>query len=267
LPTPDSATASPSSAPPAGTPSAVPGLEIDSLPRVELADVHATAVCDPQGPAAPGAGEPLIWCSDGLALAVAVVRTATPDPVTRLYLRRPRCASTGCTRGELSTARVFVWTASSAYDVALDGRDETVPPPVIVSNPGWPSSGSGALPAVRRPAIPSAPAEVARRTPYPFCGRAELSDPPRVPACFRAAVLAGRRVEMIDQVYGTEGGAILQIDRYDGEGRIIQYQHDQSVNGDGTATDHWSRSEGAMILSPDSFGWDFEPWLSEGLSG
>jgi hypothetical protein len=250
------------------TPSPVPLLDVDSLPRVELADIDATGVCDPDpGLREPGAGESLIGCSDGLTRAISVVRTATSDPVTRLYLVRPRCAPTGCSRRELSTAKVYVWTASNAYRVNIDWRRDTSLPPAVAINPAWPNANAAPAPAVRRPAIKSAPAEVARRTPYPFCGRAVINDPPSVATCFRNAVLAGRPVEMIETVYGTEGGAILRIDRYDGNGRIIQYQHDQSVNGDGTAADQWLRNEGAMILLPNSFAWDFTPWLSEGLRG
>ncbi len=253
--------------PPTPTPTPVPLIDIDSLPRVELADVDATAVCDPEPSLAnTGAGEAMIGCRDGVARAVAVVRTVTKDPITRLYLVRPPCATIPCSRRELSTAKVYVWTASTAYRVNIDWRRSTALPPAVAINPAWPTATPGTAPAVRRPVITSAPAEVADRTPYPFCGRSELDTPLSVSRCFREAVLAGRPVEMIETVYGTEGGAILQIDRYDGKGRIIQYQHDQSMNGDGTATDHWGRNEGAMMLNESVF-WEFEPWISVPLHG
>ena len=61
-------------------------------------------------------------------------------------------------------------------------------------------------------------------------------------------MLAGRTAEMIERVYGTEGGEMLWIYRYDGQGRLIRYYHDQTAGGDGRTVDAWGRSEGAMIL-------------------
>jgi hypothetical protein len=236
-------------------------LSIGDLPRVDLSDVRATAVCDPEPSQANlDAGESTVYCPDGLALAVAVVRATTPDPAVRLYLRRLACASVPCSDSELSTADVTVWTATRVFAVHLDSRLETVGHPSIGMNGDWPAGGDAPAPKVARPTIKDSPREVAARKPYPFCGRAEMGEPPRVLACFRDAVLDGRHAEMIEQVYGTEGGAILWIYRYDGQGRLVRFQHDTSVNNDGGTNDTWRRNEGAMILGINPLAWDFDPW-------
>jgi hypothetical protein len=259
LPTSTAAVATPS--PLTETPTPVPPLAIADLPRIELQTVDATAVCDPQPNQADiDAGETTVFCSDGIALALAVVQTVTKDPVSRLYLRRPTCASARCSEDELSTAEVTAWTATQAFAVQLDSRLETVVQPSVVDDDAWPAAGNGPAPAVGRPSIKGAPREVAQRDTYPFCGRAELGEPPDVGGCFRDAVLAGRRVEMVERVYGIEGGEVLWIYRYDGDGRLIRYQHDQSDSGDGHFNDTWRRDEGAMILGITSQAWDFDPW-------
>ncbi len=104
---------------------------------------------------------------------------------------------------------------------------------------------------MKREAIARAPAEIADRTPYPFCGRAELGKSPAVMDCFRDAVLAGRPAEMLVQVYGTEGGAILWLDRYDGHGPVRRYQRDSG---------QWRRLVGTLMLGITPSGWDLDPW-------
>ena len=241
------------------TPTPVPPLVITDLPRVKLADVTATAVCDPEpGQAFSEGGEPTLFCSDAIEVALAVVSTVTPDPVTRLYVQFPECAVNPCTDDELSTGEATLWTAGHAYSVRLDSRLDTVPPATVVTNDSWPSSGGSPEPAVVRPSIKDAPREVARREPYPFCGRAgdELQEPD-VLGCFRDAVLTGRRAEMIERLYATEGGEILWLYRYDGNGRLVRYQRF------GT---EWLRSEGAMLLGVTPPAWDFDPWVTTKLS-
>jgi hypothetical protein len=255
---PASATATPTSVPPSATP---PWLSIRDLPRVDLADVHAPAICDlDPAQAGLGAGEATIACSDGLALAAAVVHTVTSDLLVRVYLRRPSCVAVPCPQDELSTATVALWTAAAAIEVHLDSRLETVMPPTAVGEGTWPVAGSAPAPDVARPTIKGAPREIAERDPHPFCGRADVGQPSDVIRCFRAAVLEGRPVEMIEQARGTEGGEVLWIYRYDGDGRLVRFTHDQTVNGDGSMADEWSRAEGAMVLGIDAWGWDFDPW-------
>ena len=248
LRTPKSAT--PTIVPVTSAPS--PSLAIVDLPRVDLATVEATAVCDPDPNLAKiDAGESTIFCPDGLALGLAVVRTRTSDPVVRLYLRRPLCAAIPCTERELSTAEITAWTASRSYSVKLDSRLDTVPTPALVDDAEWPSGTAGPAPAPKRQPITGAPREVADREAYPFCGRAELGHPPEVLGCFRDAVLAGRAAEMIQVLYGTEGGQILRIYRYGGTGRLVFYQREGRT---------WRRVEGAMILGITPAAWSVDPW-------
>lgn len=263
-PAPIAPTASPTApATPAATPA--PALSLNDLDhnRIELAGVNATALCDPEaGQFDPDAGETTIGCSDAVAWALTAVATATSDAPLRVYVERPDCEAAPCSADALSTASVTVWTASRAYKVSLDSRVDTVIGPTpLDDDSAWPTSGGALAPAIARPSIKGSPREVAKREPYPYCGRAELGEPPEVDACFRAAVLEGRPAEMIDQVYGTEGGAILRIYRYDGAGRITMFQHDQSANGlDGTTKDAWGVVEGSMILGITPAAWDFDPW-------
>ncbi len=241
----------------------VPSLTIDDLPRVELADVDATAACDPvPSQANIDAGESGISCPDGLVLALRAVGTVNRDPVTRLYLHRPECAAVPCSEDELSTATVTIWTATGAFSIRLDSRLETVVLAAATQDAIWPAPGNEPAPEAFRPSINGAPDELARRDPYPFCGRAEIGDPPEVLGCFRDAVLTGRKAEMIERVYGTEGGEMLWIYRYDGSGRLVRYFHDQTIGGDGGSSDRWGRSDGAMILGITPPTWDFDPWFS-----
>ena len=243
------------------TPIPTPLLSIRDLPHVELADVDATAVCDPEpSQGNVDAGESSIHCTDGLAVAVAVVRTVSQAPVTRLYLHRPPCAAIPCSADESSVAEVTVWTATDAFSIQLDSRLEAVPSLAATHDALWPAAGGEPAPGAARPSISGAPPALSDRDAYPYCGRAELGDQPEVLGCFRDAVLAGRPAEMIQRVYGTEGGEILWIYRYDGQGRLIRYAHDTSVTGDGQATDTWSRTEGAIVLGISPWGWDFDPW-------
>ena len=124
----------------------------------------------------------------------------------------------------------------------MDSRLQTVSQPSVASDATWPAAGNETIPTVKRPSIKDAPREVARREPYPYCGRAETGEPPSVTGCFRDAVLAGRPAEIIDRGYGTEGGEVLQIMRYDGDGPLIRYDHDQTAGGDGVIGDVWRRS-------------------------
>ena len=69
--------------------------------------------------------------------------------------------------------------------------------------------------------------------------------------CFRDAVLAGRVAELVENVSGTEGGAITWLFRFNGRGAISRYA------GSGG---HWSRQSGSMILGITPLIWDFDPW-------
>ncbi len=254
-PTPTRLVAPPSLAP--ATPTSASYLVISDLPRVDLADVDATAVCDPEpSQADAGAGESMISCADGLELALRALRAVTQDPVLRLYFQRPTCAQIPCSTDELSTARVTLGTATQAFSIQLDARSETVPQPSIANGPVWPATGLEPAPEVAEPLIEGAPDEVASGDAYPFCGTALVNDPPSVLGCFRDSVLAGRPAAMFQHLYGTEGDELLRLYRFDGGGPVVRYQRD------GTA---WRRSEGAMILGITPLTWNFDPWTDTQL--
>lgn len=142
------------------------------LPAAALDPSTLTALCDP----APGQvniddGVSTIACPDDLVLALRAFDTAGTAPVTRLYLLRPACPAAPCTADELATAVVLGWTSEGAMSVELDSRLTTVTAPVPEPAAARPDPGAPTVPANQRPVIPGAPAEVATRTPYPFCGR------------------------------------------------------------------------------------------------
>jgi hypothetical protein len=245
------ATPAPTATTPTSTPT--PTLEIAGLPNADLAAVRATAVCDPEpGQADPNGGEVKLSCFGGLTLALRAFSAVTRDPFLRIYLRRPTCATSPCTDDELSTGEVTGWTASQAFSVKLDARLKTVERPAAIAAGRWPDPGTSGSPAVKRESIKGAPKEVADRTPFPFCGHAEVGRPEAVTLCFRDAVIAGSAVEMIERVFGTEGGEILDLYRYDGHGPVILYERDGNT---------WHRQEGSMIMGPTPPTWAFEPWF------
>jgi hypothetical protein len=253
-PTPAPATSSPSTSP---SPSTADLLSIATLPAVALDPSTLTALCDPT-PSQTNidAGESMIACPDVLALALRAFKTVVTAPVTRLYLLRPACPTVPCTADELDIGVVFGWTSQGAMSVALDSRLTTVTAPVPEPVAAWPDPGAPTVPPIQRPVIPGAPMEVATRTPYPFCGRDDtaVALKPAVARCFIDAVIVGRPAEFIEQVYDTEGGAILQLYRFSGQGAPVRYEGENGV---------WSRQAGGLILPPPppaSVGVDFEPW-------
>jgi hypothetical protein len=225
-------------------------LAIDALPSVSLDPAAQTAICDPQAyQLDTDAGEATIACPDGLVLGLRALSTISSSPIERLYLQRPSCDTTPCTEGELSTATVTGWTATDANSVGLDSRKPTVEVMTPASPAVWPS-GSSTTPARDRPVIEGAPAEIASRTAYPYCGEAELGDPEAVTECFRDAVLGGRPAELIERYVGTEEGLITRLYRFDGRGALVMYQR-----SDG----RWFRQAGSMILGFTPGAFDFDP--------
>jgi hypothetical protein len=222
------------------------------MPPASLDPSAQTGVCDPEpGQANDDPGEVTIFCADSLVLSLRAIKTVTRQPILRLYFHRPACLAIPCTQDELSTATVTAWTASAAFSVELDSRLQTVGIPFEDAAATWPAAGSSVAPLLHRIRISGAPAEVARRTPYPYCGTAQLSDPPTVAKCFRDAVLAGRPAEMVEHLFATEGGAILWLSRYSGHGAIVRYER---------YAGQWIRQSGAMYLGIDDGTFDFEPW-------
>lgn len=234
------------------SPSAVEALEIDTLPSASLDPATETAVCDNELRwLDEKAGDVTISCFDGLVLGLQALKTTLSAPIERLYFQRPPCKTAPCTEDQLSTATVTGWTGPDAFSVALDSRLETVGMPTPDPDAIWPLAGSSPIPAVDRPVLKGAPAEIALRTAYPYCGRAEIGQPESVMGCFRDAVLAGRRAELLERVFGTEGGEITRLYRFDGRGALLIYQY-----SDGG----WFRQAGSMILGFTPGAFDFEPW-------
>ena len=143
------------------------------------------------------------------------------------------------------------WTADGPWSVTLDSRLMTTTAPVADPLVAWPSRGSTNPPAVRRPAIADAPREVTGRTAFPDCGSSELDADQAAFDCFLGAVLHGTPAEMIEHVYGTEGGAITLLYRFAGVGAVRTYHFESG---------HWHRADGGVILGPPGHSWDFEPW-------
>jgi hypothetical protein len=237
----------PTAAPPASRPITI---EIERLPQATLDPLPTTAVCDPSpGQANPDAGEATLYCHDSLVLALRALRTATHEPIERIYLDLPVCRATRCTVDELSTGTVTAWVDSVPRSVGLDSRLTTVEVGVTDPEAIWPARGSSVVPPAARPALEAAPRELLERVPYPFCGAEQLGDPASVMACFRDAVLAGRAAEMLHNP-GVEGD-VTAVYRFDGHGAIRWYRFDNGA---------WWRLDGTMILGITPAAWSFELW-------
>jgi hypothetical protein len=227
-------------------------LDIEALPKVSLDLAVNTTVCDPEASQLNiDAGEAAIFCTDGHRVAIRAFAAVMQAPIERMYFRRPVCQATPCTIGELSTATVTGWTATEVLSVALDSRLTTVGRPVPDTTAVWPAPDSSSVPGVERPVIKGAPADFAARTPFPFCGRAELDEPPAVIACFRDAVLGRRPAELVQTVFGTEGGDIIRVYRFEGRGAVLMYTLESGP---------WVRRPGSLVLGLEPGGWDFDPW-------
>lgn len=236
---------------PTAKPSALTGLPIDDLPRVKRDPTTLTAVCDAEPTQAfSGGPEPELHCSDAVELAVRAFAAETPDPIERIYVRRPRCfEGQPCPPELLDTATVTGWTARAAYSFELVWGTERVAAPAVGVSAAWPERDALAAP-VERPRINGAPNVVANRTPHPFCGRYEVVPTPEVADCFVSAVLDGRPAEAIELGYAIEGEPYTTIYRFDGAGAIWSY-----VRVLGT----WQVSRGGLSLNPGS-GWSYDGW-------
>ena len=225
----------------------MPLLDLDALPAVSLEDADATAICDPD-PSAFGD----VFCYDGLELGHRALRTVMTS-VDRLYLNRPACASGICIPDQVNRVRVIGWSGDEAYTVLMDWDANTITVPIPSAAAAWPAAISSIAPAVRRPSLDNAPAEIANREPYPFCGRAQpiglRSDTPEkvarvnaINSCFFDGVLAGRPVEMIEITAITEQPAMF---RFGGPGPVIRYLEKR----EGPIVKRgWYRAEGPIVL-------------------
>ena len=158
---------------------------------------------------------------------------------------------------QLGTGTVNAWSGDRAWSTVIDARTPqwTASVPVAVDGAPWPVA-DGPAPSGAAPAIDGAPAEIATRKPLPFCGNAEMGEPPAVSRCFITAALAGRPAEMFDLQHGTEGGSSLQIARFGGIGPIVVYQ--QHLD-DQARTGPWFGQLVRLILNPDGASWSPDP--------
>ena len=228
-------------------------LVIADLPQASLEPAAVTAICDPEASQVDAAyGFATLSCPDGLRVAARVFRATAVGPLTRLYFRRPACPAVPCTDDQLSTATITAWTDQGAYTIALDSRLLTVALPIEDPTPVWPSPANASEPASVAPTIAGAPSVIANRVAHPYCGHTTLGQPPDVSSCFRDAVLAGRPAEMIETVFGTEGGEVTWLDRFDGHGAVLRFSQFMS--------EPWRRQAGTLILGIGPQTWDFDPW-------
>jgi hypothetical protein len=231
---------------PSPIPTPIGFLDLETLPNVQLEESAATAICDPD-PSAFGD----VFCEDGLRLGFRALRTAMSS-IDRLYLHRPACASGVCVPEEVNRVRVLGWSGSEAFTILIDWDANTITVPVAGAAVPWPSATVSVPPDVRRPKIESAPPEIARREPYPFCGRAKpigfVDDEPgdveaveAINVCFFDAVLDGRPVEMIDISAVSRQPTLL---RFHGFGRVVRYQQEGNPSDEA-----WFRREGWLVLA------------------
>ena len=155
---------------------------------------------------------------------------------------------------------VTAWTASDeawSTDIEIgtpDGSGLWATSAVREASRSWPSLDAP-LPAIGAPLIEGAPAQVAGRTPYPFCGTLEpfgRGDNPRRSACFLAAVLTGRPAELLEDSVTGDGVQFVTLYRFTGAGAVRRYI---GIEG------RWSRDNGGIGLPPIGLpGWSYIVW-------
>jgi hypothetical protein len=231
-------------------------LSSADLPELRTDAAATLAVCSPKpGLAFVDGGEDRLGCFDAVELGLRAIQTVTDEPFDRAWLERHVCSAPPCTEEQLATGTLTAWVGERAWSTDLDARSETVAIPRSAEIATWPSLG-GAVPAVRRPRIAGAPAEVRARTPLPFCGFAEMGEPPPAKLCFLAAVLAGRPAEIVETFYGTEGGTITRVSRFEGFGAVVAYQN--SVDAQAQSLP-WYRQLNWLHLGVAPENWNLEP--------
>ncbi len=259
--TPSSPTGAPTATAPATAPLAstlLGSLAIDVLPQASFDPETLTTACDPEAAQTTLlAGDATVSCSDGLLLGLRALNTLSSAPFSRLYFRRPVCKGTPCTADELGIATVTGSSAKGIFTVRIDSRLQRIDVLAPDAARAWPPAGLSHPPAVARPDVGAAPAEITGRVPYPFCGKAELGDPPTTLGCFRDAVVTGRPAELLQTVFGTEGGTLTWLFRFDGRGAVTRY-----AGSDGK----WQRQSGTLILGITPLAWDFDPWPDTDVS-
>lgn len=240
--------ASPSAPQAAGTPtSTAVTLSTDSLPRVALDPMKTTAICDVEPEVVnPDAGTSNVDCAGALALSASVTQALAGAAPSRLYLHRPACVSTPCTDDELNTATATVLVGRQSYAISIDARTTSVTATQAPDTGWWPTPASYTAPAVFRPVLAKAPAEVASRTAYPFCGAKDGNPDIAAWACFQNAVETGGAAELLSAVPDT--GSVW-VFRYSGAGAVTRYRDDHGS---------WSSEAGTTIIG--GLHWALDPW-------
>lgn len=233
---------------PAPSASAVVYLNPNTLPPASLEEEDATSICDPEANQFdPNAGA-TVPCDSGTVLGLRALHLEIAQ-VDRIYLRRMPCQQMPCSTTELSVITVTGWSGDRAMSVVYDNEHFTITAPVPDPLALWPSPQPVEPPPVERVDIAGAPREVRERDPYPYCGEAP-DGPSPIRTCFRAAVLDGRPVEMIDHNIVTGD---IWVMRFDGQGLLWRYGE---AEGGG-----WFRDRGSMILGIDAERWDYLNWV------
>jgi hypothetical protein len=226
------------------------------LPALATDGSGTLEICDPApGQAIPESVDVLIGCGDGTEMGMRAVQTATTASIERTYLDLPVCATLPCSSESVGTAIFTAWTADGPWTTRLDARTQTATAPEPAPDAGWPLI-SAATPAVKRPRFDGAPAEIAGRQAFPYCGRSELGEPRTPMICFVAAVVAGRPAEVVDVGHGTEGGTSIAIIRFSGRGPVVTYR--QHLDDQGRTTT-WFRQWNRLILGIEPWSWSPDP--------
>ena len=235
-------------------------LPIDDLPPAATAPPAATGICDayPDTPGLEFGGTHLV-CVDTLLVALRDMTLATPDAVTRLYLKRP-CLAAPCSPAQLDVVTVYAWTQTASYSLVVDAQAHAVSRPALDPSARLPEvEAVGSPPPVARPdlgrVIPTIPPSLASRAPYPYCSEVTPDGPASNVACFENAVLDGTAAEVLLAHFpGSFNGGITSLDyRYAGSGPVLQI-----------GVGDWATAAGALVLSPFDEGF-FEPWSAAGL--
>jgi hypothetical protein len=231
-------------------------IEVDSLPRLEFDPSWPLTICDPDPAQADSdADDTTLPCIDAIPIAFAAIADVIDGSVTRLYLRRPPCPKSPCTREALDTALVTGWFDGGSITVAIDSRLDHVRVTRDGPDAAWPRPPPADPPASKPIGVPGAPREVRNREPFPSCGMADLAEisTGAPDACFLKAMIEGRPAEFLEFVYGTEGGRITWFYRYSGTGPVVRYRDHSGT---------WSKESGQIIVNPPGgrSSWSFDPW-------
>ena len=219
-------TATPDAEPssPPGSPTPIP----DPEPPVAVPLRSITVICESWGAEPPPA---TIDCAHAVTASLAALGGERAAVVRRIDVGYGEWCDdpSACVRRQADVGWVVARTATLEtlrVRVALDSAGglqawPPVPGPRVI------------LPTFQPPPIGApdlgggTPPRLATREPFPFCGSEDvgLSETFNTAArqCFVDGVQAGSPVEMISRTGATEGGAVLNVYRFAGEGAVLRY--------------------------------------------